>query len=333
MIRQFKLKLVIFIVNFMKYIDPYGYVASLQLDYVYKSELKFMHFVSVRSIINNCTFQNQNQRSDIDLIDFKMSTENINSKIISIFINSDSIDSFAKKDLYSFKFKFIVFIGNSDFRFGNEVLHRPSMKILLQHPSILKLYIQNLGFKHEKVSFMPIGMDYHTLWEKPKKNGFFFRISPLLHEARLKGIISESNTLNARVNLIYCNWHFKLNRGDRLECFQQVDKHLCYFEKNQVDRFENYLQISKYRYVLCPAGLGWDSYRIWETFAIGSIPILKKSEFSENLIFLPCIIVDNWSDISLDLLENEFKRILQSKFDNSIILNSFWKKKVLSSNN
>jgi hypothetical protein len=326
MIGHLKSKLVRFVVNIVNYIDPYGYVASEQLDYVYKSELKFNHFVSVRSIINNCTFHNRNQRSDIDLIDFKIVTNKTELNVISIFINSDSIDSFVRNNLRQCKSKFILFVGNSDIRFDCAMMNAPSMMVLLKHPLVLKLYIQNLGFLHEKVSFMPIGLDFHTLWEKPRKNGFFFRISPLLHEARLKNIISESNNLDARVNLIYCNWHFNINRGDRLECFQQVNKDLCYFEKNQVDRFENYLQISKYRYVLCPAGLGWDSYRIWETFLIGSIPILKSSEFTIHFIHLPCIIVNEWSDLTLDFLEREFDRIKSISFDMTKLYNKYWLK-------
>lgn len=319
-----KSKIVSFLSKILKYLDPFEYVASMQLDYVYKNELKFVHFISVRSIINNCTFHNINQRSDIDRIDFKIYANEIENKTYSIFINSDSIESFVKYDLQLFNANFIIFIGNSDIRFDNKMIVSPEMQILLKHPLVSKLYIQNLGCAHDKISFMPIGLDFHTLWEKPKKNGFGFRITPLLHQKIIYDILRNSKELCQRENLIYCNWHFEINRGDRRECYDEVDKKLCYFEKIKVNRFDNYKKIVAFRFVLCPSGLGWDSYRIWETLLMGSFPILKINEFTKNLENLPCILVEEWSQINFEFLKNESIRISESKYDFSILFNSFW---------
>lgn len=145
-----KSKIVSYLSKILKYLDPFEYVASMQLDYVYKNEIKFVHFTSVRSIINNCTFHNINQRSDIDRIDFKICANEIENKIYSIFINSDSIESFVKNDLQLFNANFIIFIGNSDIRFDNKMIVSPEMQILLKHPLVSKLYIQNLGCAHDK---------------------------------------------------------------------------------------------------------------------------------------------------------------------------------------
>ncbi len=314
-----------FLLNVLNLVDPHGYISSLQLDYVYKNELKNLNYISVRSVLNFCTYHNKQQRSDIDRIDFNFNQNKIESNLVSIFINSDSLESFCKMGLPSTISNCIIFIGNSDRKFQKDMIHFPAIKYLLEHSAIVKLYIQNLGFSHEKVSLLPIGLDFYTLWEKPRKNGFSYRISPLLHEKYLRDVINGSKPLQERNNLIYCNWHFQMDRGDRSECYSKVDKTLCFFEKNHINRLDNYSQIAKFKFVLCPAGIGWDSYRLWETIVLGSIPILKNNEFSKNLSSLPCIIINDWDDLSSELLEIEFMRILRTNFDFNLIHNSYWK--------
>jgi hypothetical protein len=37
----------------------------------------------------------------------------------------------------------------------------------------------------------------------------------------------------------------------------------------------HYLDIAQSKFVLCPSGLGFDTYRLWETIILGSIPIVE----------------------------------------------------------
>ncbi len=305
-------------------IDPSGYISSSQLDYVYHDELKHLTLVSVRSILNFTTLHNKNQRSDLNLIEFNLDLINKSDKQLSIFINSDAVENFCKRIIPYIKMPFILFIGNSDLRFDNLMKESNSVQLILENPLLIKVYIQNLGFIHQKAKMLPIGIDFNTLWEKPRKNGFGKRISPLLHQKIIFDILRNTINLYDRKNLVYCNWHFQMHRGDRKECFEQINKELCFFEKLPIDRFSNYRTIANFRFVLCPSGLGWDSYRIWETIILGSIPILKENEFTINLRNLPCIIIKQWSDLTFDLLNQEFDRIIKSQFDFSLISNDYW---------
>lgn len=43
---------------------------------------------------------------------------------------------------------------------------------------------------------------------------------------------------------------------------------------------DHYLQAAQSRFVLCPSGLGFDTYRLWETLLLGAIPIVEVLYFT-----------------------------------------------------
>lgn len=36
-------------------------------------------------------------------------------------------------------------------------------------------------------------------------------------------------------------------------------------------------QVARAKFVLCPSGMGWDTYRHWEVLLMGSIPVMESS--------------------------------------------------------
>ena len=64
------------------------------------------------------------------------------------------------------------------------------------------------------------------------------------------------------------------------------------------------------RFVLCPSGLGWDTYRLWEALSLGAIPIVEDSPgWIRVLDDLPVLIVKSFKDVTPQLLEKEYERI------------------------
>jgi hypothetical protein len=45
-----------------------------------------------------------------------------------------------------------------------------------------------------------------------------------------------------------------------------------------------------------------DCHRTWEALALGCIPIVKRSAFSDLFQNLPVLIVDDWGNIDLEML-------------------------------
>jgi len=81
--------------------------------------------------------------------------------------------------------------------------------------------------------------------------------------------------------------------------------------KDGSDYFQN-LQNAKF--TLCPGGLGWDTYRAWESMVMGSIPVLetyyRKDGFYRVFDDLPVLWVDHFDNVTPALLESSYPKIL-----------------------
>jgi hypothetical protein len=74
---------------------------------------------------------------------------------------------------------------------------------------------------------------------------------------------------------------------------------------------------SSFRFLACPRGNGQDTHRFWEVLYRGSIPIVRKSQWSQNLksqIGNCFIEVDDWSGESLTI-SNVYAQVSEASFN------------------
>jgi hypothetical protein len=72
--------------------------------------------------------------------------------------------------------------------------------------------------------------------------------------------------------------------------------------------------ILRSRFVLCPSGLGWDSFRIWETLLLGSIPVVERSPGWDTLLAdLPVLLVPHFDHVTPGLLARAYPEILSRR--------------------
>jgi hypothetical protein len=136
---------------------------------------------------------------------------------------------------------------------------------------------------------------------------------------------SESVKPVERRNLMYCNWHFKLDRGDRSACFDSVSHQLCFFEETPLDRLQNYRKQAEFKFVLSPPGLGLDCYRTWEAITLGCVPVLKRSALTSQFAHLPVIIIDAWEELTMEMLDEQYNVLIKKEFDYSYLFMDHWK--------
>lgn len=81
------------------------------------------------------------------------------------------------------------------------------------------------------------------------------------------------------------------------------------FHCGKVPVWINYEYTHKSYYTLCPTGVGQATHRFFEAIFLHSIPIVKRTNtvFDKLYNIFPCIIVDNWNDVTFDLLENNIE--------------------------
>jgi hypothetical protein len=92
-------------------------------------------------------------------------------------------------------------------------------------------------------------------------------------------------------------------------------------------RGDHYLQTVQSKFVLCPSGLGFDTYRLWETLILGSIPIVESNAgFDPTYNSLPVLVVRNYSDVTPQLLHEAYPCFARhaSEFSYDHLTHGYW---------
>jgi hypothetical protein len=92
------------------------------------------------------------------------------------------------------------------------------------------------------------------------------------------------------------------------------------------ERFLN--QILSHRFVLCPPGNGVDTHRMWEVMLAGAIPVALRSQAMEPFRDLPILFVDDYREVTRELLEAAWQRIPVPPEPPEMMFADFWKKKI-----
>ena len=301
--------------NFLKKYDRKKIGLKYLLANEYNISISNTHFVSSRGILHSCDVKpNEPKSGSIDIaylsnLDTTWNSlqndfaENKRTKPpASIYVCTDALPHFCVDILPKIKWKFNLVSGDSDTGVSPEILGDAFFSIV-NSPYLNSWFAQNKKVSFDRLFSLPIGLDFHTLWNDP----LAFGGGPLLptsQEAELRSISNNAPSLSDRILRMHCNWHFQINRGDRSECLEKIDKTLCNFEENFCNRHQTWINQSSYAFVLSPEGGGMDCHRTWEALALGCIPIVKRNAFSDLFLHLPVLIVDDWGDISLQLLQD-----------------------------
>jgi large-conductance mechanosensitive channel len=82
--------------------------------------------------------------------------------------------------------------------------------------------------------------------------------------------------------------------------------------------------------VISPFGNGMDCHRTWEALVLGCITIVSSSGMNELFKDLPALIVNNWSDVTQDLLDNTIEEFNKKTFNYEKLQLNYWKNKINS---
>lgn len=70
---------------------------------------------------------------------------------------------------------------------------------------------------------------------------------------------------------------------------------------------KHYQDLAQAKFILSPSGLGFDTYRLWESLILGSIPIVESNTgFDRTFAKLPVLVVRNYTDLTPQLLERAY---------------------------
>jgi len=294
-------------------------------------------YVSSRGIMKSCDiYSNSNPVSSVKtLIDYDF-TKGFDNCLI--YVCSSAIPEFASKlyDINSdINYRFIIISGDADESIPNDIFTDTEFIKFIENDKLLYWYSQNCVGIHPKLKQIPIGLDYHTL-SNNTNHSWGENIKPLEQEKLINFINKNSKPFWERENKCYSNFHFSINGAkfgyDRTDAMNSINKELVYYEPEQIKRKETWEKMSKICFIISPHGNGLDCHRTWESLCLGCIPIVKKSILDKLYEDLPVLIVNKWSDVNTELMNNTIENYknkhLSNKFNYSKLSLQYWIDKI-----
>jgi hypothetical protein len=276
-------------------------------------------YVNSIGILKSCTINNKWIESSSSYIDPGLLTGVKEND--SIYLCSTAIKDFIVTYLQNLSTPIILVTGNSDDIIANPSIYQP----LLESPYIIKWFAQNCIIQHPKIVNIPIGTYYHVYYDGNPKNQWasIFK-SPLEQEADIIELLKTSRPFWERTAKCYSTFHFQLGRGDRAEAYRSIPKDLIDYEPTQVSRIVSHTHQMNYAFVASPYGGGIDCHRTWEALVLGCIPIVTSNSMNPLFDDLPVLIINNWSDITEELLQSTMKEFKNKTFNYEKLTLQYW---------
>ncbi len=245
----------------------------------------------------------------------------------SIYVCTDALLNFSLNVIEKIQHPFTLVTGDSDTPINNNLIQHEAIKKILDHPHFVNWYAQNMVADHPKLHQMPIGMDYHTMWERPGTWGLAQQ-SPFAQERVLMNTLAQAPDFADRFFAGYCNWHFAIDRGDRQECLGKIDKTISLIEKNHLPRISSWQRQAECMFVISPEGAGIDCHRTWEAILLGCVPVVKKNKFSSLFHRLPVVMLNDWSEFNSTHMIQQVDRLKNEKFNFNPMFLRYWDERI-----
>lgn len=296
---------------------------------MYFDQENFCKYVGSVGIRKSCDMTSLEDTRSIGEYDFSKLNEND-----VLYMKLDKIPEFSQH-VDKLKYKIVLVSGCSDYTTPNDLFASEEQFLkFINSPKISHWFVQNCIVTHPKITLMPIGLDYHTMAGRSMEWGP--KTTPVEQEHLLNAIIAKAIPFEQREIKCYSNFHFQINTKygyDRVDAINQVPKNLVHYEPSHIKRINTWKIQSKYAFVLSPHGNGLDCHRTWEALVLGCIPIVKTSPLDSLYSDLPVLIVNSWSDITQELLDQTIVNFQKRTFNYDKLLLSYWIRKIRSYTN
>ncbi len=261
-----------------------------------------------------------------------------------VWVKPEFLARFYREVFSNIMVPFTLVISDGDGSFPSDSgLSTTEIEQLLSSPNVIHLFAQNCDYsgKSDKVSPIPIGMDFHTIayrgggWgergSSPEEqmellNAILSRLQPTyLRKKRAFVDFQWSDTMRA-------SFHRHLQFGeDRSSIFQRL------LSTNLIDhgpwmrRSTLWSTKGRYAFSVSPHGNGLDCHRTWEDLMLGCIVIVKPSPLDPLYEGLPVVIVRDWDEVTEENMD-KWIRLYGDAFTNPSyrekLTNNYWLSKI-----
>jgi len=281
-------------------------------------------YVSSRGILKSCDMYSLTPVSSIPkLINYNKNVFELNNNSV-VYICNSAIREFSNY-YHNMKCKIIIVSGDSDTTVPYDIFSNETEFLdFIGSDNIIHWYSQNCVVNHPKISQIPIGLDYHTLSNQDYKWGP--KQLPINQEEALVNIKNNAQPFWNRNMMCYSNFHFNFCKfgQDRIDAISKIPRELIYYEDVEVPRLESWKKQANFTFVVSPHGNGLDCHRTWEALVLGCIVIVKKSALDPLYDGFPVLIVNDWSDITRELLYSTVEKYKGMIFNYDKLTLEYW---------
>jgi hypothetical protein len=182
---------------------------------------------------------------------------------------------------------------------------------------ICKWFAHNINYKHNDLISLPIGL------ENPGGNSNLYKGGRPDYNY-LCNTINPQQKQEKITTTLYGNYSVCTNRITRGEITRIVREKCPYFftdASGDTGPFIDYCEsMRKFLFIISPPGHGMDCFRTWEALYFDSIPIVQKHLMFDSYT-LPIIQIENWNHISMEWIQEQYKKLT---FSYKMLNISYW---------
>lgn len=132
-----------------------------------------------------------------------------------------------------------------------------------------------------------------------------------------------------KTGLLYANFRVETNpslRAPLREKLRSADwSEAVTFATSGLDGGAYARELASHRFVLCPAGNGTDTHRMWEALYAGTIPVVERHPALEAFRDLPILFLDSLAEVSRAQLEASHREILGREWNWDKLFLPWWR--------
>jgi hypothetical protein len=159
------------------------------------------------------------------------------------------------------------------------------------------IYTTNMDIWHSRVHPLPLGLE-----------------NPGWHPENMEILRREMAKDIRKGGMLYMNYGPRTE--ERIQLSEALGSQIWVTRRHGTDYATYLREMNAHRFVLCPEGHGFDTHRTWETLYLGSIPVVKRRVFTEELSkVLPMVVLDDLRLLTLDILEEKWEALQNANRD------------------
>lgn len=223
-----------------------------------------------------------------------------------IWLQSHQVSDFYTNVLPTISNHFILLINDGDASFPSSYGKFFDVDALIKDERVIHIFGQNVdspGYL-DKVSGMPIGIDFHTVASSHYCKFFGEKQQSVQkQEENLDLILASLSPTFQRKKRAFVDFQLA-DRGvfdgeSRTSIFNRIyPTGLIDTISQRIPRHLLWQTKGEYAFSISPRGAGLDCHRTWEDLILGCIVIVKTSPLDNLYEGLPVVIIKDWSEIT-----------------------------------